>query len=169
MEDWNFYFNYDPETGVLYWKVSLSNRALVGSEVGGLDPSSGYIQLRLHRKKHYAHRIVWEMHNGPILKGKMVDHINHIRHDNRLCNLRLVSSIDNARNTSKSVKNTSGCTGVHFRKDCGKWRAFIQVNDRFVSLGSFETKEEAILARKLAKKQLGYHPNHGKENKGDRK
>lgn len=38
MEDWNSYFNYNPETGVLYWKVSLSNRAPVGSEVGGLDP-----------------------------------------------------------------------------------------------------------------------------------
>ena len=164
MEDWRSYFNYNPETGVLYWKVSLSNRAPVGSEVGGIDPSSGYIQLRLHRKKHYAHRIVWEMHNGPIPKGKMVDHINHIRHDNRLCNLRLVSSLDNARNSSKSANNTSGRSGVYFREDCGKWRAGIGVSNKFVNFGTFETKEEAILARELAEKQLGFHPNHGKEN-----
>ena len=48
------------------------------------------------------------MHNGPIPKGKIVDHINHIRHDNRLCNLRLVSSLDNARNISKSTKTPLG-------------------------------------------------------------
>lgn len=166
MEDWSYYFNYNPETGKLYWKVSLSSKAPIGSEVGGIDQTTGYVQLRVNNKRHYARRVVWEMHNGPIPKGMQVDHINHIRYDNRLCNLRLVSCVDNARNKGKSPKNTSGYTGVYYRKDCGKWRACISVNNKTVNLGTFETKEEALAARKLAEKRLGFHPNHGKSVEG---
>jgi hypothetical protein len=60
----------------------------------------------------YEHRLVWELYHGPIPDGMHIDHINHIRDDNRLCNLRLASRSENCCNQLLLTRNTSGVKGV---------------------------------------------------------
>ena len=77
----------------------------------------------------------------------VVDHINHNTLDNRRCNLKVCTIFDNNNNT---IMNTSGVTGVHYRKDCNKWYAHIRINKKRIHLGSYNSKEEAIEARQKA-------------------
>jgi len=98
-------------------------------------------------------------------KGFVVDHINHDTLDNRKCNLRVVTQQGNLRNTRLLKNNTSGVCGVRLlkRKKCDRWKATIRVDGKDVYLGLFKSKEDAVLARLLANKKYGFHPNHGSE------
>ena len=83
----------------------------------------------------------------------IVDHINRNKRDNRRENLRLANKSLNAFNSKIYKNNKSGVTGVYFRKDTKKWTAEIKVNYRKICLGCYETKEEAINARKKAEQK----------------
>lgn len=83
-----------------------------------------------------------------VRKGLVLDHINRNRLDNRRKNLRFVTQHVNCMNHGLSSANTSGCSGVKLRKDTKKWSASITVNYKSISLGCYDTKEEAIKARK---------------------
>ena len=98
----------------------------------------GYKLVELHR---------WIM-NPP--KKMYVDHINHDTQDNRKCNLRICLNRDNLRNGKLRPNNISGFTGVHLRKNKTKnrWVAKIRVNYKHIQLGTFDTFEEAVEARK---------------------
>ena len=80
--------------------------------------------------------------------GLVVDHINRNKLDNRRENLRFVTQHINSINKGMNSNNTSGYTGVKFRKDIGKWSARIMFNYKDIALGCYDTKEEAIEARK---------------------
>lgn len=79
-----------------------------------------------------------------------VDHINRVKTDNRLCNLRWSTESENQMNKSKQSNNTSGITGISFHKLKNKWQAFIMINRKKKHLGYFQNKEEAIQKRKAA-------------------
>lgn len=85
-----------------------------------------------------------------------VDHIDGNRSNNKWSNLRNGTRSDNLRNIALKRNNTSGHHGVHFSKQRQQWTVTIGV-------GSFDSKEEAIAARKRAEEMLGYHPNHGRD------
>lgn len=156
--NWNDILVY--ENGELFWKVTLSSRAIAGGRVGSLN-GDGYLCFNYKRKSHKVHRVIWEMHNGPIPKGMQVDHIDHNRVNNLLSNFRLVDSKTNSRNQKKRVTNSSGVTGVYWHKRDSIWYAAISDGTRLVSLGTFAEKQDTIDARKAAEKLYGYHPNHG--------
>ncbi len=78
---------------------------------------------------------------------KEIDHIDGNGLNNKWSNLRSVSHSINAKNQKKHKNNTSGNSGVTFRKDSNKWRARIMVNDKSISLGTFLKKEDALSAR----------------------
>lgn len=82
--------------------------------------------------------------------NKEVDHIHgkKSRHDNRKENLRIVEHFENMINKGLRLDNTSGVAGVWYRKDSNKWRASIQYNKKIIDLGSYDTFEEAVKARK---------------------
>lgn len=166
MEDWSYYFNYDPETGKLYWRVSTSWRITVGDEAGGVDPNMGYVIVGLKCRHFVAHRIIWEMHNGPIPEGMQIDHINHIRYDNRLCNLRLVTQADNHKNMTRQSNNVSKIPGVYWDATRGKWHAQIKYQRKVYALGRFDDFFEACCARKSKELEFGFHPNHGRNTEG---
>lgn len=90
-----------------------------------------------------------------------IDHINHDRTDNRIINLRDVSQQENNRNLPLLKTNKSGVAGVCLSSQNGKWRAFIKNNGRHEYIGQFTTKQEAISARHVRERELGFHPNHG--------
>ena len=166
MEDWSYYFNYDPETGKLYWKVSTSWRIIVGEEAGSVHPNMGYVVVGLKCRHFVAHRIIWEMHNGPIPKGMQVDHINHIRDDNKLCNLRLVTHADNHKNMTRQSNNVSKIPGVYWDTARGKWHVQIKYQRKLYALGRFDDFFEACCARKSKELEFGFHPNHGRNTEG---
>lgn len=157
--DWNSIFSY--KDGVLYWKVRSGTRGKPGS-VAGHKKSNGYVEVSFKKTRYLVHGIVWEMHNGPIPKGKVIDHINHIRYDNRIENLRVVLCVENSQNMSQSSRNTSGRTGVHWRESRNYWEASIRVEGKLIFLGKFEEFEKAVDARVKAEVLYGFHTNHGK-------
>lgn len=145
----------------LRWKTPSSNRVKRGDIVGFID-DKGYRATTIDSVKTKVHRVVWEMHNGKIPNGMMIDHINHNRIDNRIDNLRVVRCIDNKRNSTMQSNNTTGITGVYWCKTYKKWKAAIGVNGKQVSLGYFDNFNDAVNRRKKAEKLYGFHDNHGK-------
>lgn len=85
--------------------------------------------------------------------GKIIDHINHNTSDNRRCNLRIISQRQNTMNCSLSKNNSSGHTGVSYLKSCNKWRAYITVNRKQISLGSYDDVNQAAEARRKAEEK----------------
>lgn len=77
---------------------------------------------------------------------RIVDHINGIKTDNRLSNLRICTPAQNQHNQKKRMDNTSGYKGVAFRRDSGRFRARISINGKRKNLGSFDSAEEAYEA-----------------------
>ena len=83
-------------------------------------------------------------------ESEVIDHINGNRLDNRKCNLRKATFQQNSFNIDNNGQGSNNRKGVSYRKDRGKWRAYITVNDKQIVLGSFNTEEEAIKAREEA-------------------
>ena len=155
-------FRYDYETGVLYWRWRVNSRVPKTLEAGTQRKSSGYLTVSVHGRIYPVHRVVMLMCYGFYGEGLEVDHINHVRNDNRLVNLRFVTHRGNMRNKSVSSKSTTGVTGVHFSKARKKYVAQIKVDRKVMHLGMFETLEEAAEARRQADRKYKFNNNHGK-------
>ena len=80
-------------------------------------------------------------------KGEVVDHINHLKYDNRKDNLRVANQEYNMMNACGRKDNTSGRKGVWQDKRNGRWVAAIRVNKKKINLGHFATFDEAVKAR----------------------
>lgn len=109
----------------------------------------GYVRSDNKIERIYLHRFVM---NCP--DDMVVDHINHNPIDNRKENLRTCTHQQNMINRQKQHNNTSGTTGVWWHKKNNKWITQITVNSVTIHLGYFDTKEEAIEARKQAEIDL---------------
>jgi len=155
-------FEYSPDTGDFIRRVSVNKRFKVGTIAGCVDNSlnGGYNRIKIDGRLYRAHRLAFLYMTGEMPKDQ-VDHINHIRTDNRWKNLVASTKLENSRNQSKHITNTSGHTGVYWRKDIGKWMAFIRIDGKPKSLGRFNDINDAAAARKKAELELGYHINHG--------
>lgn len=84
--------------------------------------------------------------------------MNGVRDDNRWVNLRDANVEVNSRNMKKRKDNSSGATGVYFRKDNSKWRVIVSN----ISIGQYDTYEEACSVRAEVAARLGYTERHGK-------
>lgn len=156
----NWHEHYDYGDGKLYRKYKNHNHT-EGKQCGYVD-LRGYVRTKLFSKMTFAHRVIWEMHNGEIPKGMEIDHINGVKHDNRIENLRCVDRWINCKNASMRSDNKSGQTGVSFSKAKNLWMVRIQVNKFTYSLDT-PCKEEAV---KYAKSVYAANPEfterHGK-------
>lgn len=157
---------YEPETGKLFWKERDDvrpgwNTRWAGKEAFTAVDGHGYKMGRISYTIFRAHRVIMAMANGE-WPTEEVDHINGVRDDNRLSNLRLVSRSENARNLRRPSDNTSGHVGVSWHKASRKWRASIKTNGEQKYLGIFTKKADAIAARNAAEAELGFHRNHGR-------
>ena len=141
------------ETGKLYWKVRRGGPAIKGGEVGSFV--GGYLKVKLKGKSYPVHRIMWLLAYGEH-PDRFVDHINGDRVDNRLCNLRLVTKAENAKNRLATKGSKSGLNGVTWRKDNLKWRAYIRWDNNLEHLGSYDDFFEAVCARKSAEVRYNY-------------
>lgn len=151
--------SYNPGTG-LFTRIHSVRGAAIG-DIANYKTSHGYIRIKVDIKSYSAHRLAWfyvygEFPNGPI------DHINGVRSDNRISNLRVVTNSLNLKNTKVARNNKSGVMGVHWCKRDLVWIANASDDGKRVYLGSFGDKWDAICARKSAENRLGYHENHGR-------
>ena len=168
------YFEYDGESGNLIWRPqprekfgslaaynSFNSRCL-GMAAGWLHPT-GYRIIRLGRVGYLGHRLVWAFHHGDDfnMKGLLIDHIDHNRSNNRIENLRVVSSNENQKNKRLTSGNKHGVLGVRFMPRQKKWRAYIGGGANAKYLGEFQEFEDAVKIRKAAEVRFGYHENHG--------
>ena len=87
--------------GYLTWKISPSKKVKAGTVVGS-KCRGAYLGFGYLGKKYTLHRVIWELHNGVIPKGKIVDHINRDKFDNRIENLRLVDCSQNSANSNRT-------------------------------------------------------------------
>lgn len=133
-------FNYNPETGQIF--------GARGNEVIG--KICGYINFKIRKNKICytirGHQFAWYWVNKECVD--CIDHINGIKDDNRICNLRSVTKQENAFNNKKAK-------GYAWHKQRNKWRARIRVNGKLIDLGNFNSKEEARSAYVAAKEK--YH------------
>ena len=116
----------------------------------GCIKAGKYVVIRIDGKLHYAHRLAWQAANGTP-PGGVIDHINGNGLDNRLCNLRCVSTRINSQNRRTPGRETaSGLLGV--QRNHGGWQALIQTEEGRISLGTYKSKEEAYSAYLTAKR-----------------
>lgn len=150
-------FSYDPLTGIFVRKVRTANRTKTGEAAGFLN-SKGYVVMKVKNKAYKAHRLAWLYIYGN-WPSDQIDHINGVKSDNRISNLRDVSNSENQQNTLKAYKNCkAGIRGVHFDERKGRvkrYDAHITVEKKKVFLGSYMTANEAHSAYLDAKRK--YH------------
>lgn len=152
------YVTYDPESGGLYWIKSRGPKAKVGARIGSRH-SKGYREAKFFGFRYLEHRLVWFYHHGSWPMHD-IDHINCIRDDNRIENLRDCTKAQNNQNIIKCKANnkTSGLLGVYKQSKCASFIAQIRVNGKLKNLGSFKTPEAAHEVYLAAKRK--YH-SHG--------
>ncbi len=136
-------FTYDSSTGV------LRN----GGGNAGKRHVRGYIQIYAGGAIWIAHRVAWAMHHGS-WPPDQIDHINGVRDDNRICNLRLATARENCTNRAQPLSPTSGVRGVSWAKSCGKWLAQIKRNYKSYNLGYYDAIEEASAAYQKAAMEM---------------
>lgn len=142
--------DYDPETGFFTWKKGPR----AGSIAGYWRTCDGYNSIMLYKKNYLGHRLAWLYVYGSMPEQE-IDHINGIRADNRLVNLRKATRAENAANCRKR-SSISKLKGAFWQKDRNNFMAKIEVNDRQIYLGRFPTAEEAHAAYcAAAKKYFG--------------
>ena len=147
------YFDYSAQTGILTWKKKPAISVTVGDVAGYIDRSSGYRRVSFKGYGIREHRLIWAIVHGKWPEGDL-DHINGIRSDNRISNLRDAGRCANAQNQRKASKNnkSTGLLGAY--KDRSRYRAIIRVDGKPLHLGHFDTAEDAHAAYVAAKRNF---------------
>lgn len=131
-EELNEYFSYEEKTGLLVRAKSTSRNTKAGQKAGSQN-GRGYLTVNFKGTTYYVHRLIWKMVYD--YDPDQIDHINGVRDDNRLINLRDVSPKQNSINRL--------CKGYTFMSDIKKYRAVIWIEGKNRDIGYYETEEEA--------------------------
>lgn len=155
--------SYDPKTG-LFHRLNGRYRTKLGWYPGA-PTNYGYFSLNILGRQYQAHRLAWALFYGswPI---EQIDHINRVRTDNRIVNLRQATNRENSFNSDTPSNNTSGFRGVV--RVGNKWAAQTKVNRKHLWLGRYDTREEAFAAYCEATKKLAgaFYPKAAIEREG---
>lgn len=143
--------SYDPEDGLFRW-LEARGGVLAGAVAGGAH-GTGYRVIGIDGRVYLAHRLVWLFVHRR-WPSDQIDHINGIKHDNRLCNLREATTAENHQNMPRPRHNRSGAIGVSKCQVTGKWLAQITADGCRKTLGRFDTRDEASQAYRAAKRQI---------------
>lgn len=140
--------HYCPDTGI-FTNIAKRPGVAVG-KIMGTKLANGYIAIAVRGPKFLAHRLAWfyVYRKWPV---HFIDHIDRIRDNNRITNLREASSYENSHNIKMLSTNTSGYTGVC--KNGKRWRATVYHNNKYHYVGTYDTAEEANIGRILYKQK----------------
>jgi len=136
------------------WNVNNANKPALNCL-----RKDGYLEGGIFYKLFLAHRVCFAIYYG--FWPKEVDHINHIKTDNRIVNLREVDRQGNCKNRPLACNNRSGITGVCWYKKRNKWQSSIKINQKSIYLGMFKDINDAIKIRQQAEIEYNFHKNHG--------
>lgn len=140
--------SYDPETGEFRWQAAGKNTRGIGRLAGYLHPS-GYRYIKIGQVRFSCQRLAWLFHTGEWPSENM-DHINTIRSDNRIANLREATNSQNNFNSAMKPNNTTGFKGVSWSKREKKYKAQIASHGVRRVLGTFDDPAKAAEAYKSA-------------------
>lgn len=139
---------YNPETGIFTWREK--RKVVNAGDVAGHLAQSGYVCIVFKGRIYFAHRLAWAFVHGATPNDKLIDHINNVRNDNRIANLRLCNRSQNRGNAS--TYRGVGMKGVDERKN-GRFRARITYQGNLIQLGTYDTIAEASHAYMRAAKE----------------
>lgn len=144
---------YDPNTGVFTWRVKRGGTAEIGT-VAGCRKDSGYRVISLYDRLYREHRLAWLYMYG-IWPPDEIDHINGVRDDNRINNLREATRKQNSANRRKLSGDLP--KGVYRHRN--RFRAQIRMQGHVKHLGTYDTPEQAhAVYCEAAQKEFGaYH------------
>ena len=143
---------YNPDIGSFVWNESRG-RVSKGAVAGTVD-QDGYIKIRVDGHQYLAHHLAWIYMFDK--KPSEIDHIDRVRNNNSINNLREVTSAENSKNTGMWGHNTSGFKGVSWNRATKKWVAYINVNSTHKHLGTYLDFFAAISARLRAEKRYNF-------------
>lgn len=146
-------YNYNPEDGLFRWKVNRKNGSKINDIAGGKN-SRGYVMLRVNHKFYYAHRLAWLLIYDELPENG-IDHINGIKDDNRILNLRKANQTENMQNLNDRELKRGTCWSKRYKK----WSAQIRVSGKTHFLGYFDTQIEAHHEYLKAKENLHIFQN----------
>lgn len=148
--------NYDAKTGVFTWRQDRGNGRIKRGARAGSKRTDGYREIRINRRPLMEHRIAWFLCHGELPECQL-DHINRIRDDNRLENLRIApeNATHNNQNRKVGRNNTSGCKGVMWDKRLNKWIVRLKSKGRSLYFGVYASFDDAVTARIAAEHR--YH------------
>jgi hypothetical protein len=146
--------DYNPETGAFTNKKSR-HKSPAGKNIG-LQRPDGYLELRLKYRLYLAHRLAWFYVFGKWPEHQ-IDHVNGVKNDNRIGNLREATGSQNMQNVGRAQsRSRSQVRGVSWDATRNKWTAHICVAGRQKNLGRFDQIEAAAFAYQQARQVL--HP-----------
>jgi hypothetical protein len=120
---------------------------------------TGYNIVFVKGKQMRSHRVIFAMHYGYF--PEYVDHINGIKDDNRIENLRAATNQQNQYNAKTPAKNKSGFKNVYWDKSSEKWCVSIRINKKPVRLARFDDIELAdLFAQEARNKYQGEYARH---------
>lgn len=138
-------FDYRDD-GELIRRTTVRFIARRGTVAGTLS-SGGYKRVCVDGLAYGVHQVIWLWHHG-VWPADEIDHVNCLRADNRIGNLREATKSQNARNTRRPCTATGPYKGVTFAH--GRWQAQIGCDGKNLYLGLFDTAEEAHEAYRVA-------------------
>lgn len=153
------FLRYEPETGNLYWTKNIGRNSAL--ELCSQKPcGQGYKRIRYKSKTIPQHRIAFYMYYGYL--PNIIDHIDGVRTNNKIENLREATNAQNIMNSRIPKNNKSGYKGVCWKKDRKKWYATIIKDNKQFYLGSFLDIKAAV--NKVQEARIALHgefANHG--------
>lgn len=143
--------DYDKSTGIFRWKITASRTVPIGSIAGSIHNKKGYRKVCYKGKMYYLHRLAMLYVYGEM--PKYVDHIDGVRDNNRIDNLRACTKSQNNFNSKVYKTNSTGYKNIYFNDSKNKFIVSFKVSGKSFS-SSADTLEEAIEIAKLYREIL---------------
>jgi hypothetical protein len=152
-----YFLLYSPYTGSFIWR--RNHKKGKAWTVAGYINQHGYCCIAICKKLYRASRLAWLYTYG--IMPTIIDHIDQDKLNDRIDNLRVVTTSENGRNSGKRKNNKSGCNGVWWSENESKWKVSIFTNKKSVHLGYYGDFTEAVLTRWIADNIYDFSHIHG--------